>query len=105
MDKLSRSRSRACLICGVVLPHTVFANKGCPNDGVDDVETFTSPVFEGIMAMMVPTESWVARWQRIDNFTPGIYATRVQGVLSDDIVESLRRRGINYRPRNGTPWD
>lgn len=87
------------------MPHSVFANKGCPNDGVDDVETFTSPVFEGIMAMMSPTESWVARWQRIDTFTPGIYATRVQGVLNEDVVESLRRRGINYRPRNGTSWD
>ncbi|EEB05468.1 transcription elongation factor complex subunit Spt4 [Schizosaccharomyces japonicus yFS275] len=105
MDKLSRSRSRACLVCGIILPYNTFAAKGCPNDGLDDVETYTSPVFEGVMAMVAPTESWVARWQRIDAFTPGMYATRVQGSLSDEMIDSLRQRGIHYRPRNGSSLD
>ena len=62
----------------------------------------TSPTFEGVIALLNPEESWVAKWQRTSKFMPGLYATRVQGRLPDEIVDSLERRGVQYTPRDGS---
>lgn len=55
--------------------------------------------------MMQPTSSWVARWQRVDKFVPGLYAMRVGGQLPEEFMEMLADRGIDYRPRDGTAVD
>ncbi|CAO3613382.1 unnamed protein product [Cunninghamella blakesleeana] len=52
--------------------------------------------------MMQPAESWVARWQRIEKFTRGIYAIRVYGRIPEDVEDELERRRIEYRPRDGS---
>ena len=36
----------------------------------------TSANFDGMIAIMKPSESWAARWQGIQNFVPGCYALR-----------------------------
>lgn len=51
--------------------------------------------------MMQPSDSWVAQWQRIDKFSPGMYAIKVSGALPDDIIDKLGQMGIDYRPRDG----
>lgn len=77
--------------------------------------------------MLQPKESWVARWQRIgnhnseqgytslqfgliiimriDKYTQGVYAIRVYGRVPDYVEDELDRRGITYRPRDGTVTD
>ena len=54
------------------------------------------------VALMEPSESWVARWQRLDRFQPGIYAIQVSGRLPEDTVADLEARGISYQPRDGS---
>jgi hypothetical protein len=63
-----------------------FKSNGCPNCiqvlqnlGSDVVDDITSPVFEGLVALREPARSWVARWQRVDGFVPGMYAVKVSG--------------------------
>jgi transcription elongation factor SPT4 len=70
---------------------------------------------------MNPKDSWVARWQRIgkgrepsdilylvlicsklDKFQQGVYAIRVYGRIPEDVEDDLERRGISYRPRDGS---
>lgn len=41
----------------------------------------------------------------IDKFTRGIYAVRVSGRIPDDVEDELDRRGITYRPRDGSARD
>jgi transcription elongation factor SPT4 len=55
--------------------------------------------------MMQPSDSWVARWTRVDKFVAGLYAAKVQGLLDDEIVEELESMGIKYRPRDGSQVD
>ena len=37
------------------------------------------------MTIANPQKSWVARWQRLDTYVPGVYAMKVSGQLPDDI--------------------
>lgn len=68
-----------------------FQRDGCPNcetslqlrGNSDAIQECTSQVFEGLIAVRDPTVSWVARWQRLDNYVPGTYATKVTGTVSD----------------------
>lgn len=47
----------------------------------------TSSRFEGIISMINPQQSWVARWNRMESKIPGCYALDVQGVLPEDVPE------------------
>ncbi|GAA48164.1 hypothetical protein CRM22_000761 [Opisthorchis felineus] len=96
---------RACLLCGLVKTLNQFQLNGCENcedflkmqGDRDKVYECSSANFDGLLAMMCPTESWVARWQMIDKLTPGVYAASVCGSLPDDIIHYLRSKGIPYR--------
>lgn len=87
---------RACLVCSYVQPGSKFQNEGCPNceeflemrGSSDAVQDCTSQVFEGMMTLNNTNTdgsakgSWVARWQRLENYQPGTYAVKVVGVVS-----------------------
>jgi transcription elongation factor SPT4 len=61
--------------------------EGCPNcepilnlrGNSDAIQECTSQVFEGLIALADERQSWVARWQRLDGYVPGTYATKVTG--------------------------
>jgi len=61
--------------------------------------------FDNTIAVMHPSRSWVAKWQRGDKFVAGLYAMRVGGQLAVEFVELLTDRGIDYRPRDGSSAD
>lgn len=49
--------------------------------------------------MKEPTKSWVAKWQRLDGYVPGTYATKVSGILPDEIVDMMENEHkIRYIP-------
>ena len=52
--------------------------------------------------MMDPSDSWVAKWQRIDNLVRGMYAISVSGELPEPIKRSLREKDIPYRTRDSS---
>lgn len=49
-----------------------------------------------------PTKSWVARWQRVNNFRKGVYAVKVVGNLPDDLLAVIEKSGVSYKPRDGS---
>jgi transcription elongation factor SPT4 len=70
------------------------------------VEQCTSQVFEGSMAIVDPKKSWVAKWQRLTNYVPGVYALKVSGTLSEDVRLRIEQDfGVRYIPRDGTAQD
>ncbi|KAJ5716340.1 hypothetical protein N7493_008251 [Penicillium malachiteum] len=126
---------RACMVCSIVQSHTKFQRDGCPNcetslqlrGNLDAIQECTSQVFEGLISVRDPSVSWVARWQRLDNYVPGTYATKVTGVVSFDttlllllrfgtqftniigvwqlpdyIIGTLEDSGVKYVPRDGS---
>ena len=81
---------RACLVCSLVQPSSKFTASGCPNceaflemrGSADVVTDCTSGVFEGMITMSNTDVSWVAKWQRLQGYVPGMYAVKVEGVVS-----------------------
>jgi transcription elongation factor SPT4 len=110
---VEKRRLRACLLCALVKTQAQFRRDGCDNceevlqlrSSADRVADCTSPSFDGMIALMNPSRSWVARWQRCDKFAQGMYAIKVSGRLPVDIEEELEERGIRYRPRDGSAQD
>ena len=44
--------------------------------------------------------SRVAKWQRIEHFTPGMYAISVNGKLPSSYIREIKNVGVHYRSRD-----
>jgi transcription elongation factor SPT4 len=85
---------RACLVCSFVQAYSRWIKHGCPNcehflemrNSSDVVQDCTSEVFEGVIEVTDTNVSWVAKWQRLEGYVPGIYAVKVNGVVSIFLV-------------------
>ncbi|TRY53015.1 Spt4/RpoE2 zinc finger [Cryptosporidium tyzzeri] len=86
-------RLRACLSCRIILSDQQFYEGGCPNCthlamefDRQKVNSCTSMSFKGMISMLKPNESWVARYNKLlPNIVPGCYAVSVCGdMVSDD---------------------
>lgn len=95
---------RACMICSIVQPQAKFSREGCPNceeflelrHNGDAIAEATSSVFEGLITLADPENSWVAKWQRLQGYAPGTYAVKVVGVVSDFLTSPSNplRKGL-----------
>jgi len=65
----------------------------------------TTLYFDGVISVIDPETSWVARWQRTSKYVRGMYAVRVKGRIPEDVEAELESRGIKYRPRDQTDQD
>ncbi|KAJ3041133.1 transcription elongation factor spt4 [Rhizophlyctis rosea] len=109
-----KRRLRACLLCGIVKSSSDFQKSGCPNDSDllenavgkrPSSERYTSASFSGMVGLMKPNGSWVAKWQGNDKCVEGIYAIRVHGKISEQLADDLEAAGYKYRPRDGSVRD
>ncbi|KAI2621661.1 Spt4/RpoE2 zinc finger-domain-containing protein [Hypoxylon sp. NC1633] len=101
--------SRACMVCSIIMTQAKFRSDGCPNcpfldlkGSPEAIESCTSGVYEGTIAMIQPKTSWMSRWVRIDSFVPGVYALKVMGSLPEDVKQALEEDGhvtIPHRPK------
>ncbi|WPH04056.1 Hypothetical protein R9X50_00694000 [Acrodontium crateriforme] len=101
---------RACMVCAAVQSEQQFRNRGCPNcddflelrGSVDAIQDCTSTVFEGVITLTDPMGSWVAKWQRLQGYVPGMYATKVVGILPNEYISACENAGVKYIPRDGS---
>ncbi|KAG0150031.1 hypothetical protein CROQUDRAFT_668916 [Cronartium quercuum f. sp. fusiforme G11] len=101
----AKSKLRACMLCSYVQTAQSFKKDGCPNcddllemkGNSDKVLECTSGTFDGTVAVMKPDESWVAKWQRINRYQPGVYAIRITGSLPEAILTELEHQGVTPR--------
>ena len=81
-----------------------FQQSGCDNceevlhlsGNSERIRDCTTPSYAGMIAMMDPNLSWIAKFQRIRQNAKGLYAMRVHGQLPDYITHELDRNGISY---------
>ena len=52
-----------------------------------------------------PAQSWVAKWQRLSTYVPGVYAVKVQGTLPEEVIVVLEANGFQYVRRDGGEGD
>mmetsp|Transcript_25227 Transcript_25227/g.42026 ORF Transcript_25227/g.42026 Transcript_25227/m.42026 type:complete len:123 (-) Transcript_25227:122-490(-) len=95
---------RSCLRCSLIKTFEQFIDRGCENceflamEGDSrKVQECTTSYFEGAIALVEPRGSWVAKWQRVSQFYPGMYAIDIAGELPEDVVDYLENRGIPYK--------
>jgi len=101
------------MVCSIVLLRDTFVHSGCPNCEIflgltgspETVAECTSATFNGVIALTDPSRSWVAKWQRLDQFVPGTYAVQVIGALPNDVIQLMEDTGRKYIPRDGTRED
>ncbi|KAJ7727917.1 transcription elongation factor SPT4 [Mycena metata] len=99
---------RACLLCSLIQHPLDFRKYGCPNceevmqmkNSGDRVTVCTTTHFDGVISVIDPEKSWVAKWQRTSKYVRGMYAIRVRGRIPEDVEHALDNRGIRYRPRD-----
>ncbi|CAF1022484.1 unnamed protein product [Brachionus calyciflorus] len=99
---------RACRVCSLIKTLDQFFNEGCDNcerflrlrGNRDRIIDCTSANFDGMIAMMDPQDSWVAKWQRIDHQVRGMYAISVSGDLPNHIIRILNDNDIPYKTRD-----
>ncbi|PKI84074.1 transcription elongation factor spt4 [Malassezia vespertilionis] len=85
------AKLRACLRCQYAQSAREFHSKGCPNcqnvldmqGSQERVADCTTSNFDGLICMLQPEESWVAKWQRIEKRMVGLYAVKVVGHLPE----------------------
>jgi transcription elongation factor SPT4 len=53
-----------------------------------------------MIALMDPKDSWVAKWQRIEQYKPGLYAISVSGDLPQIAIRQLRDKDVEYKNRD-----
>ncbi|KAI8633071.1 Spt4/RpoE2 zinc finger-domain-containing protein [Xylariaceae sp. FL1651] len=104
--------TRACMVCSIVMTQARFRSEGCPNcpflelrGNAEALDSCTSTVFEGLITVANPKKSWVAKWQRLDSYVPGVYATKVSGSIPEDIRNGLIEDGHVLIPRDGSGVD
>jgi len=102
---------RACMFCSLVQTQQDFEVHGCTNcenvlrlkGNKGRVIDCTSPNFQGLVSMMDPESSWVARWQQISGqkYALGLYAISVYGNPPEYIIRDFESEtGKEYIPRS-----
>lgn len=99
---------RACLNCSLVKTGDQFEMDGCDNcDSLlmmkgnrDQVFSCTSTVFDGLVGLSSPRDSWAGKWLRINRCLPGVYAISVTGRLPSDLIRDIKAQGGQYRSRD-----
>ena len=84
-------------------------SQGCDNcaflemkDQTEHVNDFTTSHYEGFVAMLQPTQSWVAKYQRLVDKTPGMYAIDIFEDKPSYLVEFLKQHNIKYMKTTGS---
>jgi len=102
------------MVCSIVQTQQRFYREGCPNcedflrlqGSSEAINECTSSVFEGLITLADPSRSWVAKWQRLDGYVRGVYATKVSGILPEDVVDTMENEArMKYIPRDGSATD
>ncbi|ELA41837.1 uncharacterized protein VICG_01189 [Vittaforma corneae ATCC 50505] len=107
-SSLTGKKTRACLNCSLIQTVQEFREQGCPNCPFLNVNKnrnigyTTSPSFKGMIFLKDPRSSWVAKWQRVNQYRPGVYAMTVEGVLSDKFIDDIERDGRVYVNRSNS---
>nr|CAG4642981.1 EOG090X0NWO [Evadne anonyx] len=99
---------RACLVCSLIKTFDQFEFDGCDNcdeflhmkNNKDNIYDCTSNNFDGMIALMFPEDSWVAKWQRITRKCKGVYAISVSGTLPKSFIREMKTVGLSYRARD-----
>jgi len=90
----SYRKLRACVRCLLVKSEQQWHREGCDNcedleirGDLEKVLKYTTPNYEGLVALIDGRNSWAARWNHLEQKIPGCYAVSVE--RSEDLEDDL----------------
>ncbi|KAM0678496.1 transcription elongation factor spt4 [Binucleata daphniae] len=98
---------RACMNCSILQTQALYKKDGCPNctclnlkNRTDIIQDTTSDEYKGLIGLVNPQRSWVAKWQRLNQNVPGLYAINVGGIMPEEFINKIEESGKVYHPRD-----
>ncbi|MGL5899440.1 MAG: hypothetical protein ACRCZW_07205 [Lactobacillaceae bacterium] len=89
------SRLKCCKLCSRISSH--LKSKGCENcTTVSKNSNIASNKFKGMIGLIDPNKSWVAKWQRINGLKRGLYALTVDGDVDEEVIVEYEKSGRVY---------
>eukprot|EP00879_Flechtneria_rotunda_P018410 GHRR01019312.1.p2 GENE.GHRR01019312.1~~GHRR01019312.1.p2 ORF type:complete len:134 (+),score=36.70 GHRR01019312.1:1776-2177(+) len=91
---------RACFVCKLTKATPQWLDTGCDNcrwmdtADMESLDLCTTTNFSGLMTLMEPPSSWVAKWTHTAKFVPGCYALTINDEMPRRLQESLENRGM-----------
>ena len=87
-----------CPNCRLILDESQWRDlkRACPNCGAKDIETRD---FSGMISLIMPNDSWVAKWNGLDENMPGVYAIAIQNDAQTE-REEMQERQLEYGEEN-----
>lgn len=93
------SKLKCCKLCSRL--SSQLKTKGCENcTTVSKNSNISSNKFKGMVGLVDPDKSWVAKWQRINGLKKGLYALTVEGEVDEEVVVEYEKSGRIYVDRN-----
>ena len=79
---------RACTSCNLILSYRQWSSQklSCPNCREIRGEQGTTRYFTGMVSLMMVTKSWVAKYNKMKDRKPGVYAIRI---MQEDYYDEL----------------
>ena len=81
----------ACIYCRLIMQENQWNKKSlngrCPNCDKDASQR--TKEFTGMISVIIPEQSWVARYNHLERRMPGLYATKLLETLEGDYEEGL----------------
>lgn len=71
----------ACNMCSIILSKAQWDKMDCPNACSHPDPT---PYFKGMISLLAPSGSWVARFNNLKGRAPGIYAMQVDNAVQQE---------------------
>ena len=76
---------RACEGCKLVQSYRQWSkSSSCPNCRISECQ---SEFFSGLVSVMLPSQSWTAKWNKLETRHPGIYAITVLSDVEENETE------------------
>lgn len=96
----SMKKLRACIRCHLIKSESQFKKDGCDNclyfkEKSYTYSDYTSANFEGLVSIMDPQISWVARHMNVHRYIPGSYCVRILDELKNEDIEMFKQNNIN----------
>ncbi|KAF7682933.1 Transcription elongation factor SPT4 [Astathelohania contejeani] len=105
--KGASKKLKACMNCSRLETNQTFKTTGCPNCPFleyhrksDNLYDGVSDSYQGMIWVIKPEQSWVAKWQRLNKYKEGLYAMTVEGVMPDNLIDKIERNGQTYFQRD-----
>ena len=94
-------KQRACIRCHLIRTENQFKKEGCLNclsfkSQNESFFDYTSANFEGLISIINPDVSWVARHLNIGKYVAGTYCLKIRDEIGSQFYSELKKNDLSF---------